>query len=492
MVKKTVFQSLEDILLLAGLPLLIPVIYSFILGETAWMPMLLSVLVLVLPGFPRFGVLMYSRASEKIKTFFSNPSVMVSWKFQSLFELDFLDSMRKKEGLAQSEAIAIAAICWLIVPIVTTIPYWALGFPLTDGLFDSFSGWTATGLSTIDNPELLPFGFVLFRSFTLWIGGAGIILFALLVMGPPGSEKLLMAEGREGMAIGFRNTVKIIWVIYLFLTLLGILLFLLTGLGLFNSVNITMAAIATGGFLPTSLLVFSFEQKIVFILVMAAGATSFTMFWELGGKKKLETVMRNTEFKMMLFLIALFSFFLVLTSRDILIDAAFDVTAAISGAGFVIRDLSVFSDLAKYVLLLMMVSGGCSGSTTGALKLWRSFVLAKTILNRVKAPFMPKGAVQVVKVNGKVLNATHTEESGTFVFLYIFLLIAAAGAIMATGYSAIDSLFVVASAMGNVGLTTFSLFQAPLSTKWILILMMYLGRIEILPSLVMMNYLLRR
>ncbi|MFH0818341.1 MAG: potassium transporter TrkG, partial [Candidatus Micrarchaeota archaeon] len=471
MIKKTVFNSLEDTMFLAGIPLLVPVVYSLILNEGIWFWMFLSVLLLLLPGFKRIASSCYLALKEKALRFFSDPSTIISWKFQSLFELDLLESIRKKERLTNSEALAVAAVCWMIVPVITAVPYWMHGYSITDGLFDSFSGWTATGLSTIDNPELLPPGFILFRSFTLWIGGAGIILFALLVIGPPGSENLMMAEGREGMAIGVRNTVKIIWVIYLFLTLCGVFMLLMTGLGLFNSVNITMAGIATGGFLPSSLLVFSFEQKIVMTLIMMAGATSFAMFWELGGKRKLEAIMKNTEFKMMLFLIALFAFFLVLTSNDSVVDAAFDVTAAISGTGFAIRDISVFSDLAKYVLLLLMISGGCSGSTTGALKLWRSFALGKTIINRIKATFMPKGAVQVVKVNGKVLNAAHIEESGTFVFLYLLVLIASAGAVMATGYSAIDSLFAVASAMGNVGLATFNMFLAPLSTKWILIIL---------------------
>jgi trk system potassium uptake protein TrkH len=491
MIKKSVRESLENILLLAGLPLLIPVAYSLFLGESAWMLMLLSVLLLVTPGMPRFAREANALLKAKLFGVIADPSRIVSWKFRSLFKLDIVESLRRREGLTHSEAISVAALCWIIVPVVTSIPYWGMGIPLTDGLFDSMSGWTATGLSTINNPELLPAGFVLFRSFTLWIGGAGMILFALLVIAPPGAGKLLQAEGRENITVGVRNTVKIIWIIYLFLTLLGITMFILTGMGVFNSVNITMAAIATGVFLPSSLLTYSVEQKLVFIFVMAMGATSFGLFWELGGRR-FKAIMRNTEFKMMVFLILLFAGFLVLTSKDSIVDAVFDVTAAISGSGFVIRDLSVFSDTAKYVLLLMMISGGCSGSTTGALKLWRTFTIFKTLANKAKAPFLPKGTVQIVKINGKALSSAQIEESGTFIFLYAFVLLAGAGAVMVTGYSAIDSLFVVASAMGNVGLTTFNIYAAPLVTKWILIVWMYLGRIEILPSLVMLNYVIRR
>lgn len=491
MVKTSVRRTLADILLLAGLPLLIPVVYSYILGESAWLPMLISVIILILPGLRRFLIGMYSWVSYHVRGLLQDPSKMVSWKFRSLFKLDLAETMRKREGLSQSEAITVAALAWIVIPLVTSIPYMMLGIEPTNAVFDSMSGWTATGLSTIDHPELLPSGFVLFRSFTLWIGGAGIVLFALLVMMPPGAGKLLVAEGRETIAIGIRNTVKIIWVIYLFLTLLGITLFVLAGMGIFNSVNITMAAIATGGFLPSSLLAYTGWQKLVFILVMGAGATSFAMFWELGGGR-IDVVFKSTEFKMMVFLILVFSAFLAMTSSDDAIDAVFDVTAAISGAGFVIRDLSVFSDLSKYLLLLMMISGGCSGSTTGAIKLWRTFAVVKTLGNKILAPFLPNGAVQVVKVNGKMLTNAQVEESGTFVFLYVFVLLLGAGIIMTTGTNAIDSLFIIASAMGNVGLATFNLYAAPMVTKYTLIVWMYLGRIEILPSLVMLNYFTRR
>ncbi len=485
--RQNILHSLEDIMFFAGLPLLVPVVCSISLGEPIWAPMLLSALLLILPGMLRILGDAYANYREEVSELLLKPPKGTSWKFRSLFKLDLLESLKKRGGLTRSEAITVAALSWVIVPLITTVPYLTQGIEPTNAIFDSMSGWTATGLSTIDQPEMLPDGFVLFRSFTQWIGGAGIVLFALLVMCPPGAGKLLLAEGRDGIAIGIRKTVEIIWTICIFFTILGILLFLLTGMGLFYSTNVAISAFS-GGFEPSSLLVFSVEQKIVFILVTLAGATSFGLLWEMRDGK-FNAILKHTEFKMMIFLIILFSAFLVLTSKDTIVDSVFDVTTSISGVGYQIHDMSFFSDLSKYVLVLMMISGACSGSATGAIKLWRTFAVVKSLENRIRSPFLPSRTVQVVKVNGRPLTASEIEDSGAYIFLYVFVLLAGAGAIMATGFSTIDSLFVTASAMGNVGLTTFNIYSSPFLTKWTLILCMYLGRIEILPSLVMLKYI---
>ncbi|MFH1470277.1 MAG: potassium transporter TrkG [Candidatus Micrarchaeota archaeon] len=268
----------------------------------------------------------------------------------------------------------------------------------------------------------------------------------------------------------------------------GVLMFALSGLDIFTSINLTFTAVSTGGFMPSSMFSFTSIQKLVFIFLMLVGATSFALHLRIGNGDW-RAILRNTEFKMMMLLVVLFSSFIVLTTKDGPIDAMFDVTAAISGAGFSIRDMSVFSDLAKYLLVLLMVSGACSGSTTGALKLWRMFAVLKTIGNNIKSVFLPKGAVQVVKINGKALTREQIIDSGNYIFLYMFILFAAAGMVMTQGIGVIDSVFVTASAMGNVGLSTVNIAVIPNVVKNILVVCMYLGRVEILPSLVMLKYI---
>ncbi len=479
---------LVDIMFLAGLPLLIPVIYSFYMEES-YEPMLVAVLILILPGIPRFVGRFLSGLGRWARRIIFGP-VSFSWKLKTILEFELEDERKKGEGLSQSDALALAAISWVVMPMITSIPYLFYGFPLQNSIFESMSGWTATGLSTINEPELLPSGMVLFRSFTQWIGGTGIVLFALLVISSPAAGRLFFAEGRESITLGARNTVKMIWLIYVFFTLLGVTLFALSGFDGLSSLNMTMTAVSTGGFLPNSMFVFNDLQKGIFVFLMIAGATSFALHFKLGGGQFRE-LLRNTEFRMMIFLILLFAAFLVLTTGDTPVDAIFDVTAAISGAGFTIRDMSVFSDLAKYVLILLMVSGACSGSTTGAIKLWRIFALFKTLGNNVRRVFLPEGAVQVIKINGKALTNAQIVESGTFIFMYMFVLLAGAGLIMADGLKGMDALFISASAFGNVGLATMNVGSLPVMTKGVLVIFMYLGRIEILPSLVMLNYLRR-
>ncbi|MFH1470276.1 MAG: potassium transporter TrkG [Candidatus Micrarchaeota archaeon] len=214
---KSMIDRLVDIMLLAGLPLTIPVFYSYFSGEE-YGPMLITVCILILPGLPKLSSWVFSEGMGRARKFLGNP-VSFAWNFRSIFELSIEESRKKLEGLSSSEALALSAMSWVVIPMVTSLPYLLYGFGINDAIFEGMSGWTATGLSTIENPEILPSGFLLFRSFTQWIGGTGIILFALIVISAPGSEKLLFAEGRETIAVGIKNTVKAIWVVYLFFTL---------------------------------------------------------------------------------------------------------------------------------------------------------------------------------------------------------------------------------------------------------------------------------
>ncbi|MFH1200422.1 MAG: potassium transporter TrkG [Candidatus Micrarchaeota archaeon] len=486
-----IIRHLTEVLLFAGIAMLVPAAYALWAGEKTVAALLLPAAIMILPGLPRLAknthAFAHTSLADAWRRIKGRPVESRPWNFAySLLTLEFVKH-RDETALSSYQAIVVSALAWIIVPAICMIPYLALGYSPADSAFESMSGWTTTGLSTIPFPENLPSSIVFYRSFMQWIGGVGIIIFALIVMRAPAASELFRAEGHEGIEFGIRKTVNRIWLIYLLLSIVGAALLCAAGMTLFYSVNITMATISTGGFLPSSDTAFSLFQKIGMIAIMIAGATSFAMHSEIL-QRKWASVMRNTEFKLMLAVIALFSsavFFTGVRPEN----ALFFATAATSTAGLTIENLGLLGDLAKYLLVLLMIAGGTSGSTAGGVRMWRIALLFKSLRAKIRAQFLPPGAVQPIKVNGRVMTQDQLAESGSFIFLYSAVVLAGSAALMATDMKSMDAFFSVASAMGNVGLATLDMGALPQAGKWLLTLVMYIGRIEILPGLVLIKFL---
>ncbi|MBI5036672.1 TrkH family potassium uptake protein [Candidatus Micrarchaeota archaeon] len=475
----SVYNYLKPILLLAGASLLIPTAYGFYLNEPIAWPMLASALLLLLPG-AGYTLTSFTQGAKNIWAVVLKERVL-SWNFFPR------KHEARPEMLSQSDALLLAALAWLLVPLVTALPYFFAGYKIEDGLFESMSGWTATGLSFVQNVEALPRSLIFFRSFTQWIGGVGILLFALLVLRTPVASQLLRAEGRDSISLSITKTVKIIWGIYLGLTLAGVAFLYFSGMPLFDSVNISMVSLATGGFSPTNSLAVNALQKLIITMLMLWGATSFTLhyaFW----KREFDKINQNTEFKMMAAGVLFFAVLIVLFAGDSTEDALFHVSSALSGTGLSLSALEKWGDLPKYLLFLLMISGGCSGSTSGAIKIWRTFVMLNTIVARVRSAFLPEGAVQIIRVNQKVLRNEDVMESGAFVFMYLFVIMVSAFLLLMIGQTAMDAFFLTASALGNVGLSSSATwFAFPLLGKAVLFLCMWIGRVEILPALILIR-----
>ncbi|MFH1107453.1 MAG: potassium transporter TrkG [Candidatus Micrarchaeota archaeon] len=486
-----VLRHLSEVLLFVGVAMLVPAAYAAYAGEPTVSVLLLPAVLMVLPGLPRLArnTVAFARRSlaDAWRRLRGRPLEGRPWNFAySLLTLEFIKH-KDDEVLTATQALVVSALAWIIVPAICMLPYLALGYSFEDSAFDSMSGWTTTGLSTTARPEALPSSVVFFRSFMQWVGGVGIIIFALIVIRAPAASELFKAEGHEGIEIGLRKTVNRIWLIYLLLSALGAAMLWALGLSVFNAVNITMATISTGGFLPSSGFEFTLVQKIGVMLIMAAGATSFAVHSDII-QRKWKSVARNTEFKLMLAVIAVFAVAVFLTGV-VPENALFHATSAASTAGLTIGNLGVLSDLAKYLIVLLMVAGGTSGSTAGGVRMWRIAALFKGLRAKIRGLFLPPGAVQPIKINGRVMTQEQLAESGSYIFLYGAVILTASAALMAVNVKSMDAFFSVASAMGNVGLSTLSVGSLPVVGKWLLTFVMYVGRIEILPGLVLLKYL---
>jgi trk system potassium uptake protein TrkH len=223
---------------------------------------------------------------------------------------------------------------------------------------------------------------------------------------------------------------------------------------------------------------------------MFAGATYF-LFYKRIARFQFRKAVMDEEFLLYLAITVAAILLITFIGGEDLANTFLNAVSAIAAGGFAIGDLGVMHNFSKYLLIILMISGGMLGSTTGGIKLRRILLVIKSIFLRIKAAFLPTGSVQVVKINGKAVDGSAVVESATFIFTYLALLLFASGVFIAAGYGIEPALFTVSSAIGNVGLSTIPIFAIGSLGKGFLILLMYLGRIEIFPSLALASYVVK-
>jgi len=425
------------------------------------------------------------------------------------------------------ETLAGAALGWLGVALVGTIPFlwitWVAEPPnltlagslwgpdhsifgdLCSALFESMSGYTSTGLSVIERPDLLPAGLQWWRSFTQWIGGAGIILLAIAVIEDKSVlGRLYQAEGRDRtIARDVRLTLRYIWGFYLGMTATAVLVLWVLGLDAWSAVNIGMTTIATGGFSlsPDSLTHTNAAVHLAVTLFSLIGAVSFIAYIHL----VLGEPRRFLANRQMHTLIALFVagtlvvgvLHLRETGAVPAIDVLFQVASALGTAGFNTVDLSTWSDPLLATLFLAMLVGGSAGSTAGGIKLRRFIVLFNTVGAYVR--HIVREPHFLLYRPGALPRDVQPEPPGHMA-VAVLILILWLGAIFLgsfllvfltpVGTPLLHIVFDVTSAVSTVGLST-GVISPDLSDagKLLLVLLMWMGRLEILPILVLAMWL---
>ncbi len=433
--------------------------------------------------------------------------IALSFLFPSIWVLFLWTAVMNKkvpERLTLRESFRIAAVGWLMMSFIGAIPYMLSGYlnPL-DAWFESMSGFTATGLTMFPDVESLPRSILLWRSLTEWIGGVGVIALFLSVMYRTSKvvQALYFAEGRtdktEPTIVG---TVRKIWIIYLFYTILFAFIFFLLGAPLFDAINIAMTALATGGFAVTNNSIAAYPPgvAIAMIFAMTAGAISFVSHINLFKGKVREFF--TIEVKAMLIIVG-FLFLLLTPSliehgmpwQSAILNSAFHVVSALSGTGFSVSDLSTMSDYEKFILSIAMIFGGAYGSTASALKLIRVVVLFYGIFWYIRVRLAPQSAVIPFKIGKKVFEPAEVRDVSIYTTTYLVVLLIGAMVFMAYGNSLSNSIFEVASAEGNVGLSVgITGPHMPVIEKIVLILEMWVGRLEIFPVIIMLADILKR
>lgn len=457
---KLISYNLGSILVIIGITFILPVLSAVYFGE-------------------------YAHAAAFLLTLMVSVNIGLALRF-----------FHAARPFAFKHAMIIAAMVWLIVPLVSSLPFIALGMSLADSYFESMSGWTTTGLTIIPDVEALPKSLLLFRSYTHWLGGIGIILLALTVLRLPKlGQKLYAAETRsENVKLNVFDTAKLIYGAYIVLTVAGIAALFLAGMPLFDAVNHSMSAIATGGFsVKNSSIAYYSSQlvNIVTIFLMFLGGTNIVvLYYVMRGRLGR---LRNTETMAACVLIALFSALVVVFAQAGVIEALFSVVSTLTSTGYTVSDVSQWSDIAVFLLVILMYTGASSGSTTGSIKIWRFVMVLKDAYRETIKYMKPERAFLPIKFDGRLVEEEGVRKIKTFVLIYIIATIMFSVTLMAVGFSFKEAIFTAASAQGNIGLAISApdqWFNMAEVTKIILIAAMWLGRLEILPALVLLRSLM--
>ena len=412
--------------------------------------------------------------------------------------------------LKRREGFMLVSFGWIIFSLIGMLPFIFCAHPLSvaDAFFETVSGFTTTGATTISDVEVLSKGVLLWRSMLQWIGGLGILLFMLAVLPSLNDGSGLSVYNAEVTGIThdklrprIRYTANCLWAIYGVLTLVLMLLLWAGPMSLFDSVCHAMTAISTGGFSTRNasiaywhsdyvtgvLTVFMFVGGVNFALLYGAWKGDWRSLW---CNDVLRAYALIVALGYLAFLITLIAEGRADTVSHWLFDPLFHVVSTITTTGYTLADFSVWGTFALLLTLLLMLSGACAGSTTGAIKADRLLALVRNLNNEVKKSVAPM-RMYVVRVNGRVVPDEDMARISAFITIYGVLIVIGALIVTAYGISLDDAFFAVISCVGNNGLgygltgSAGGYHLLPDAVKWVLSLMMLTGRLELFSVLVL-------
>jgi trk system potassium uptake protein TrkH len=399
--------------------------------------------------------------------------------------------------LKLKHGMIIASLAWLWAALIGSFCLmYSTNIDFLNAYFESMSAWSGSGLSIYADVEILPKSVLFLRSLEQWVGGLGVVIVVIGILIRPGTAaaRLYKSEAREEkIKPSITSTVKTIWWIYLLYTIIGIILYVLAGMPLFDAINNTFTNLSTGGMSIKNDNIGAYGSTAIYIItmiLMIIGGTSFLVHYK-ALKGRVIDVFHDIQFQAMIIIISVFYILLVVNAKFTSIDSAFFVISALSCTGSNIQPVTAmiqWSDYAKVVILGAMIIGMSAGSTTGAIKLIRVVTLIKGLYWEIKRILSPQGSIIPRKISGKPVEDVEIREAGSYTFIYLFFIFISWLVLASYGFGGIDSLFEVASAQGNVGLSMGIVSGTmPKVPEIFLIFNMWIGRIEIIPAMVLLK-----
>ena len=411
--------------------------------------------------------------------------------------------------ISLKEAFIITVLSWLLLTFLCAVPflYTEVNLGIVDALFESMSGVTTTGATTLSNIESLPKGILIWRAFLQWLGGIGIVVIALFIL--PflriGGMQLFHLEGDDPYDKSLpkiSSVIKRIFIIYATLTVALIFLYYICGMILFDAISHSFTTISTGGFSTyDSSFAFFNNDKIllVAIIFMILGSLPFLVLVQTS-KKNLFAIFKDHQVRVFI-LILLIAILLIFYFANNYIDGnylnkviavSFNTISIISGTGYVSDNFEKWGNYASVLFLILMFIGGCAGSTTGGLKIFRFQILFKYINLHFKKMLKPHSII-ASRFNGRKINESTYESVMSFFFLYILTFFTAALLLSFSGLDFLTCISAAASTISNVGPGlgpiigpdgNYAILDS--YSKIILIATMFLGRLELLTILILL------
>jgi len=414
-----------------------------------------------------------------------------------------------KHHLRTREGFLMVTASWIAASAVGAVPFVLSGAipSYTDAFFETMSGFTTTGASILTAIEPLPRSILFWRSLTHWLGGMGIVVLtvAILPFLGVGGVQLVRAESPgptlDKIAPKITQTAKILWYLYLGLTVLETILLMLGGMDLFDALTHTFGTLATGGFSPRNASVGAYNSGyidwVITIFMIMAGL-NFGLYHKLLNGD-IRDIFRNTEFKAYLGIFGVSVLIITIALLDVyggfgkaLRYAGFQAASIITTTGYATADFDLWPMAAKGVLFFLMFIGGCSGSTGGGPKVIRVVALFKLALNEMRYMSRPRGIFRV-RINGEPVKKDFLYAVSGFVLLYMLCLMVVTivvsiyGVDITTGFTtALVTVGNIGPGFGKIGPTMNYAFYSPF-VKWVLSGAMLAGRLEVYTVLILLT-----
>lgn len=415
----------------------------------------------------------------------------------------------KNTQIYAKEGFITVSAGWILMSLFGAVPFVISGaIPnYIDAFFETVSGFTTTGATILSEIESLPKGILFWRSFTHWIGGMGVLVFMLAILPSKGGQTMhLMRAEVPGPTKGklvpkIRQTALILYSIYIALTIIQIIALLLCDMPLFDSIVTTFATAGTGGFSVLNDSIAGYNNPaaewVIAVFMMIFGVNFNLYFFILIGKVK--DVFKNEEFRAYILICATAVFAIAINIANnfnllgnCIRTSFFQVASIMTTTGFVTADFNLWPVFSKTILVILMIIGACAGSTAGGLKISRILILLKNILREIKYMLRPH-SVNIVRLDGEVVSDDTVRSATGYLTIYITLIIATVLAISFDGFSIETNITATLSCINNIGpalgdigpMGNFSGFSYV--SKIILSLAMLIGRLEIMPMMILFS-----
>ena len=429
--------------------------------------------------------------------------LLLSFLFTTLLGSFPLIFVNKNSRLSSKESYAIVIGAWLTSCVVGTFPFllWGGEFSIINAWFESVSGFTATGASILNDIEALPKGLLFWRSITHWIGGVGVVLFALVIMPMVGRSRMTVSNleissmARDNYRYSSSTIIKILLGVYFAMTIANLVALRLAGMDLFDATCHAFSTVATGGFSTKNASIGHYnsvwiEGITIFFMILSSIHLGITYATFMGRRNNIFRT-EGSRFFIIVTLVLCLVLSLSLWGNgnytslgESLRHGIFQGVAIVTSTGFATADTNIWPALCICILVYMSVQGGMAGSTAGGLKSDRIMMAGKVIKAQLRQQQHP-GAIIRIKIDGIVQNPSVVNFAILYIVIYAFIILLGTLLNAACGLDTLTSFTASVASMGNIGpgfgdvgsLSNFS--EMPVLVKLFSTLQMLLGRLEI-------------